>query len=220
MTQTNSHGEEPPKPPEVLEEARFAASVQRLREQAGISQTALARQMSEAGWSGFHQTTISRIEKGVRPVRLGEARALARLLGSSVPTMYSPVGLEQITGELRQLETVLSESLSALARNGVELVQRQADARSRLIALERQAASIMERDHLDDRAPKVRQFRHALEMAEKFARAEWADTVERALDMDAAMDDPDSPYYVPDDGEMDAAASRAVDELIDFKRGK
>ena len=220
MTQNNSQAGEPPEPPEALEEARFAASVQRLREHAGISQTALAKQMSEAGWSGFHQTTISRIEKGVRPVRLGEARALARLLGSSVPTMYSPVGLEQITGELRQLESVLSESLSRLARSGVELVQRQADARSRLVAIEQQAKSILERDRLDDRAPRVRQFRQALAMVKKFATAEWVDTVERALDMDAAMDDPDSPYYVPSDTEMDAAASRSIDELVSFERGK
>lgn len=50
----------------------------------------LARRMVDAGWSDFHQATVSRIEKGQRPVRLGEARALARLLGVHLGYMTAP----------------------------------------------------------------------------------------------------------------------------------
>ncbi|MDQ0922489.1 transcriptional regulator with XRE-family HTH domain [Pseudarthrobacter sp. W1I19] len=46
--------------------------------------------MAADGWDGFHQTTISRIEKGQRPVRLAEARALAKVLESQVGLMMAP----------------------------------------------------------------------------------------------------------------------------------
>lgn len=72
------------------EEAQFVENVQRLRELKGWSQGELARRMADAGWDGFHQTTISRIEKGQRPVRLAEARALAQVLESQVGTMIAP----------------------------------------------------------------------------------------------------------------------------------
>lgn len=72
------------------EEAQFVENVQRLREAKGWSQGELARRMATAGWDGFHQTTISRIEKGQRPVRLAEARALAQVLESQVGLMMAP----------------------------------------------------------------------------------------------------------------------------------
>lgn len=72
------------------EESQFIENVQRLREAKGWSQGELARQMANDGWDGFHQTTISRIEKGQRPIRLAEARALARILGSQVGLMIAP----------------------------------------------------------------------------------------------------------------------------------
>lgn len=72
------------------EEAQFVENVQRLREAKGWSQGELARRMADEGWDGFHQTTISRIEKGQRPVRLAEARSLAVVLGSQVGLMTAP----------------------------------------------------------------------------------------------------------------------------------
>lgn len=72
------------------EESQFVENVQRLRELKGWSQGELARRMADEGWDGFHQTTISRIEKGQRPVRLAEARTLASVLGSQVGIMTAP----------------------------------------------------------------------------------------------------------------------------------
>lgn len=72
------------------EEANFIAAVKRIREELGWSQGELAKRMSDSGWEGFHQTTISRIEKGERPVRLGEARGLAKVLGGLVGHMMLP----------------------------------------------------------------------------------------------------------------------------------
>ncbi|NUU30848.1 helix-turn-helix transcriptional regulator [Arthrobacter sp. C9C5] len=78
------------------EEAQFVENVQRLREAKGWSQGELARRMSDEGWDGFHQTTISRIEKGQRPVRLAEARALAKVLESQVGLMMAPAPESEI----------------------------------------------------------------------------------------------------------------------------
>lgn len=68
----------------------FAKTVERLREGNGWSQTELARRMQDKGFDGFHQTTISRVEKGSRPVRIGEAIALADIFERSLEWMYTP----------------------------------------------------------------------------------------------------------------------------------
>lgn len=86
--------------PGASDEARFIASLKRLRERRDWSQGELAKRMVASGWEGFHQTTISRIEKGERPVRLGEARGLAAALETSLEHMVMPTSdaemLEQI----------------------------------------------------------------------------------------------------------------------------
>lgn len=74
-------------PAGAVEEANFVANMKRLRESHGWSQGELAKRMKVAGWDKFHQTTISRIEQGVQPVRLGEARGIADALGATVDQM-------------------------------------------------------------------------------------------------------------------------------------
>lgn len=76
-----------PEPPGAETEARFVAAMKRLREASQWSQGQMARRMTELGWKGFHQTTISRIEKGERPVRLGEAQGIAVALNVTVDQM-------------------------------------------------------------------------------------------------------------------------------------
>lgn len=75
--------------PEVDEE-RFRQRMKSLREFRKWSQGELSRRLIESGWPIFHQTTISRIEAGDRPVKLGEARAIAAILGESLDEMIVP----------------------------------------------------------------------------------------------------------------------------------
>lgn len=75
----------PPSP-----EQRFAENLRAMREALGWNQSELARRLGEAGLDGFHQTTISRVEKGERPIRLGEATVVAQVLG---------VPVERLTGD-------------------------------------------------------------------------------------------------------------------------
>lgn len=57
--------------------------VRTAREQRGWSQSELARQMQAGGHPNFHQTTVSRIEKGERPVTIEECAALGDALSAS-----------------------------------------------------------------------------------------------------------------------------------------
>jgi transcriptional regulator with XRE-family HTH domain len=92
------------------DDERFAASVKRLREARGWSQGELAKRMTEAGFEGFHQTTISRIEKNERPVRVGEAHGLARTFGTMVGAMIAPTGAwELVDNAQRQFEQTVNE---------------------------------------------------------------------------------------------------------------
>jgi transcriptional regulator with XRE-family HTH domain len=75
-----------PKPPAL--EARAIQLVQELREAAGWSQTELARRMVEAGWPNYTQMTVSRTEKGERPIRLNEAASLAEVLGIRLADLW------------------------------------------------------------------------------------------------------------------------------------
>lgn len=91
----------PPEPRGAREEANFVANMRRLREEHGWSQGEMAKRMQDAGWTEFHQTTISRMEKGSRPVRLGEARGIAGVLGAVVDQMTLD---EAVAQKLRDLE--------------------------------------------------------------------------------------------------------------------
>lgn len=69
------------------DETRFSANMKRLREGRRWSQSEMARRMAQAGWNTYSQVAVSRTEKGERPIPLGEARAIARLLGTTVDEM-------------------------------------------------------------------------------------------------------------------------------------
>lgn len=88
-----------------LEELQFRESVHKLRTDQRLSQGELARRMVAEGWEHFNQATISRIEKGTRPVRLGEARALARVLQTEVSYMISESPVSQHISEFWELRT-------------------------------------------------------------------------------------------------------------------
>lgn len=65
----------------------FAQNMTRLREAAGLSQAEMVQKLREKGWKNVHPTTISRIEKGERPVRLSEAARIAQVLGQDLQLM-------------------------------------------------------------------------------------------------------------------------------------
>jgi len=64
---------------------QFAANLKRLRQDAGLSQEALADA------AGFHPTEVSRLERAVRDPRLSTIVRLARALGITAPALLDGV---------------------------------------------------------------------------------------------------------------------------------
>ncbi|WP_129359767.1 helix-turn-helix transcriptional regulator [Rothia uropygioeca] len=110
---------------EELEELRFRQEVQRRRAEKGWSQEALAKKMYDAGWTDFHQATISRIEKGKRPVRLGEARTLARILESSVGAMLAPSTDMQLLETFNRVGQEAVDTMNDAVESMMEFLQYQ-----------------------------------------------------------------------------------------------
>jgi transcriptional regulator with XRE-family HTH domain len=75
--------------PAGLVDERFATNIRELRGKEKLSQGELARRMAELGFP-YYQQTIRRIEEGRRKVSVGEAEALARILGTSIDRLTWP----------------------------------------------------------------------------------------------------------------------------------
>jgi ribosome-binding protein aMBF1 (putative translation factor) len=71
-------------------EHELGLNVKGLRDQLGWSQQELAYQMNGRGIR-WHQTTVARVEKGERPLRLSEAAVLARIFGVDLQQMAAGV---------------------------------------------------------------------------------------------------------------------------------
>lgn len=89
--------------PGVEDEANFVESIKRLREEKDWTQADLARAMGDIGWTGIYQTTVSRIENGSRPLRMGEARGIAMALGVPFSSMMAPIDEIQPVRDLERL---------------------------------------------------------------------------------------------------------------------
>lgn len=95
--------------PGMEDEEAFINSMKLHREDREWTQSDLAKAMADAGWTGIYQTTISRIESGERPVRIGEARGIARVLKVPFREMMMPAedmmplrDLEHGVGDVRR----------------------------------------------------------------------------------------------------------------------
>lgn len=62
----------------------MGANVKRIRQDRGLSQTALAEAMAGRGHSAWRQTTVSRTEQGARALLFAEMGDLAEILGAGV----------------------------------------------------------------------------------------------------------------------------------------
>jgi FtsZ-interacting cell division protein YlmF len=90
-----------------LTEQRFAANLRVIREERGVSQGRLAEEMTARGWP-WRQQTVTRVETGRRMVRLGEAKAVAEILETSLDmlTMRTDEArtIEYLAGLIRKVK--------------------------------------------------------------------------------------------------------------------
>lgn len=115
------------------DEARFAANMQVIRERQGLSQADLVRVLRDAGWPNVHQTTVSRIEKRERPVKLGEARAIARALNVELNQMLLTPGSARFALDLATRRAGLDRARTAI-REGARAFYEQKRDLDNLIA--------------------------------------------------------------------------------------
>lgn len=74
-----------------LSEQRFAERIRELRDEKGWSQDEFAMRVRNNGQlEYFNQTTVSRIEKAKRPVRMIEAMTMARVFERPVDLLFAP----------------------------------------------------------------------------------------------------------------------------------
>jgi transcriptional regulator with XRE-family HTH domain len=114
------------------DDGRFAERMQQYRERLGISQSALVGRLRENGWSKVHQTTVSRIEKGERPVRLGEARAIASALGVPLSRLVEPDPASFVRAELTRESAAVYNAFAELTEKAHEFLRLQAQLRKAL----------------------------------------------------------------------------------------
>jgi transcriptional regulator with XRE-family HTH domain len=74
--------------PSDISDAIFARRLRQVREQAGMTQQALADLMARTG-NKIHRSTIGKIENGDRPVTIGEAVQLAGILGADLAELIT-----------------------------------------------------------------------------------------------------------------------------------
>lgn len=98
------------------DEANFARRMAELRSQRNMSQSELARRMAERGFENYSQMTVSRTEKGERPIRLGEARVIAEILDSRLDDMTRGTDREEYIALLTAVKDGLVRGMLGTAR--------------------------------------------------------------------------------------------------------
>jgi transcriptional regulator with XRE-family HTH domain len=127
-----------PRTPEEM----FGQTIHRVRTANGQTQESIAQAMRAHGFE-FSQLTVSRIERGSRPVRLNEAIALARVLDVDLLTTF----VTAVAGEAGESAAItervafvkvlqLTQELAAAEAQQADLAQTVADLRADLAAAE------------------------------------------------------------------------------------
>jgi transcriptional regulator with XRE-family HTH domain len=99
--------------------------VRHLRTARGWTQDDLARRMTAAGHT-MHQTTVAKLELGVRPTGVDEITDIAAIFGIQPAALFEELGEEQ---ELRQ-------QMRELRARMIDIVEERDRLRSRLKTLE------------------------------------------------------------------------------------
>jgi transcriptional regulator with XRE-family HTH domain len=126
--------------PAGLADERFATNIREERERQKLSQGELARRMAERGFP-YYQQTIRRIEEGRRKVSVGEAKALAEILGTTMDRLTWP---GQVASAAYLMDTAIARAKQAwdgITQGTTTLLYARA-------TLEHIAAQMTERDYL------------------------------------------------------------------------
>lgn len=129
MAEGGERGEAQAGTPPELSEQRFAENLRQAREKAGMSQVSLADQMAGRGWP-WRQQTVARVENGQRMVRLGEALAIAEILGATMDKLTASTSETSVVDRLTDLSAQIRLGHERIVTwtQGLLAVQRDLDA--------------------------------------------------------------------------------------------
>ena len=88
----------------------FARSLRGAREDRGMSQERIAKEMNTRGFK-FHQSTVNKIETGERKVNVEEAFELAKVMGIPLTLLFEPDDQLPVTSAQRMMQ--ITDSLHA-----------------------------------------------------------------------------------------------------------
>ena len=100
--------------PAGLVDELFAVNIRETRERLKLSQGELARRMAERGFP-YYQQTIRRIEEGRRKVSVGEAKAIAQILRTTMDRLTWP-------GQEASAAALLDERIAAASYSYHEII--------------------------------------------------------------------------------------------------
>lgn len=138
--------------------ARFATRLRQERERAGITQAELAQRIADRKGTKFDSTTITRIEKQIRGVRLEEAMLAADALGLPLTSLLVDDAESAFAESIQENLELLAQAqddwrdAQARVRKYTEIVQRITEDRS----LYRQQGLGPEREPTQSHIPSVR----------------------------------------------------------------
>ena len=126
--------------PAGLADERFATNIREERERQKLSQGELARRMAERGFP-YYQQTIRRIEEGRRKVSVGEAKALAEILGTTMDRLTLP-------GQVAAAAYMMNFAAAGAQRAWNDIASHTTMLLAARATLEHLAAQMIERDYL------------------------------------------------------------------------
>ncbi|MGM9473166.1 helix-turn-helix domain-containing protein [Pseudarthrobacter sp. YS3] len=154
-------------PAPSVDEERFRMNMRLLREKRGWSQGEMSRRLIEAGWNIFHQTTVSRIESGERPIKLGEARAVAAILDVPLEKMLTLPEDARIAEELESARTRVQKNYDNIVAH-TDILEHELYKLRNLLGSARVQVPASERPSVQDLVDNAE---HALKMSAEGAVA-------------------------------------------------
>ena len=97
----------------------FGLRVRQLRQARGLSQARVAEWMTSAGFA-MHQSTVTKLESGVRPTSVGELAALAALFGLQPDQLLGGAEDQQVEADAESVYLTARTSVLAEAEREAE----------------------------------------------------------------------------------------------------
>lgn len=127
---------------------RYGRRLRAIREERGLTLAQLVGKMQRAGVAYMNTSTLSRIETGVRPVRLTEAQTIARILRVSVDSMTEAFEelafIESQAGDAREQYVRFRQSVVKVTSAQIRLRRYIPELRDMLTGADKDLAETLE----------------------------------------------------------------------------